>query len=59
MDKKTIIEILHWTPLGLITVPVYKIPKIGPTDNFRWLTWNGIAMGTYIGTAIALILFYG
>jgi hypothetical protein len=48
---KMIINILHWTPLGYITVPLFK----DSTESKEWFFINGLVLGTYLAiAAIAL-----
>lgn len=43
---KTIINILHWTPFGLITVPLFVIGC--NKKSSEWLFINGFTMGAWL-----------
>lgn len=44
-------EFLHWTPLGILTVPVFIV--FGNDDKSDgWLVLNGMVIGTWFTTII-------
>ena len=51
--RKKLINFLHWTPFGLITVPLYQMSN--DDVSLKWIALNGVVMGSYI--TIVIIYF--
>lgn len=50
---KKLISILHWTPLGVITVPVFIFPLDWENDkSFSWYILNGLTLGLEYGVIV-------
>lgn len=54
MTNSIVKEILHWTPFGLFTVPLFVIFGYN-RKGINWLFLNGAIQGTYWFILINLI----
>ncbi len=53
---KKLINILHWTPLGVLTVPYVLFFTKEKVDN-DFLMANGIILGLEVGAVLGFILW--